>query len=336
MVALIPILLGSARIVAQARTAAMAKAGTTFLAELSEGQLSRAQLPFDTPERIRWHFVPPEVFPRAGIVLKDLSEQQLTAAHALLKASLSASGYQTATSIMALEDVLKELGQSGRFAREADAYYITVFGTPGNRQAWAWRFEGHHLSLHFTVVNGSVSVSTPTFLGASPAEVRHGPQRGHRALGTPEDAAFALLRSLDPAQRATAVLSDNAPSDILTGTDFPISPLAPAGLEAAVMTPTQQRLLRTLLQAHTSVMNTDIAAERWRRIDDAGLESIAFAWAGDTVPGRPHYYRIQGPTFLVEHDNTQNGANHIHIVWRDFDGDFGRDLLRDHLGAVRH
>lgn len=316
--------------------AEMAVAATAFLTALSPEQSRQATFAMDATERSRWHFIPPESFPRAGVVLTALDARQRGAAHTLLKAGLSQLGYETATAIMALEQVLRELQQGNQFARDSTAYYITVFGSPSASGTWAWRFEGHHLSLHFTIVGGAVTVSTPSFLGASPAEVRTGPHRGRRALGAAEDAAYALLGSLSEAQRAQAVISDSAPADILTGTRLPAEPLLPAGLLADRMTPAQQILLRQLLEAHAAIMAGDIAAERWRRIEEAGFGKIGFVWAGAAERGGPHYYRIQGPSFLVEYDNTQSNANHVHTVWRDFAGDFGADLLREHLNSVRH
>lgn len=314
----------------------MAASASALLAAMTDDGRERIGIAFDSEERTRWHFIPPEMFPRAGVALNELNEQQALAAHGLLKAGLSQQGYLTATAIIQLEDVLKELEQSDRFARDRTAYYLTVFGTPSIHDTWAWRFEGHHLSLHFTIVDGSVTVSTPSFFGSNPAEVLSGPQRGHRALAIQEDAARALLQSLDALQLSQAVLSSVAPGDILTGTAFPAEPIAPAGLIAEKMTAAQQSLLRNLLGAHTAVMAADIATERWRRINDGGFGNVGFAWAGDQERGGPHYYRVQGPTFLIEYDNTQNDANHVHMVWRDFHGDFGTDMLREHVRSVRH
>lgn len=325
-----------ARLADRAAADEMARAAAAFLTALSEEQVARARFALESPERTRWHFFPPEMFPRGGVPLKELTDAQARAAHALLKSGLSQRGYRTAEQIMALERVLKELERSDRFARDAGAYYVTVFGTPRAGGSWAWRFEGHHLSLHFTVVDGAVTVSAPTFLGANPARIREGPRSGERALAVAEDAAFSLLESLDSTQHTTAVLSDSAPSDILTGVTLPAAPLAPVGLSAGRMTAGQQSLLRDLVRAHSDVMNAQVAAVRWRRLTAAGFDRIAFAWAGTLRRGGPHYYRIQGPTFLIEYDNTQNDANHVHTVWRDFDGDFGRDLLREHLRSVRH
>lgn len=314
----------------------MASSASALLDALSDDGRERIGVEFDSEERTRWHFIPSEMFPRAGVALNEFNEPQALAAHGLLKAGLSQQGYLTAMAIMQLEDVLKELERGDRFARDPAAYYLTIFGTPSVRNTWAWRFEGHHLSLHFTIVDGSATVSTPTFFGASPAEVRNGPQRGRRAFATQEDAARALLQSLDALQRSQAVVNSVAPVNILTGTTFQAEPIAPAGLKAAKMTAAQQALLRSLLEAHTAAMTVDIGTERWRRINDGGFGNVGFAWAGGQERGSPHYYRVQGPTFLIEYDNTQNDANHIHIVWRDFDGDFGRDLLREHVHSVRH
>ena len=314
----------------------MTASASALLEALPGDRRERIGLAFDSEERMRWHFIPPEMFPRAGLALNELNERQAIAAHGLLKAGLSQDGYLTATAIMQLEDVLKELEKSDRFARNPADYYLTVFGTPSVRGTWAWRFEGHHLSLHFTIVDGRATVSTPSFFGASPAEVRTGPQRGRRALAIQEDAARALLQSLDASQRSQTVVSSITPDGILSGNAFPVEPAAPSGLTASKMTPVQQTLLRSLLESHTAVMAADIAAERWRRINDGGFGDIGFAWAGSRERGRPHYYRVQGPTFLIEYDNTQNDGNHKHIVWRDFDGDFGRDLLREHVHSVQH
>ena len=192
------------------------------------------------------------------------------------------------------------------------------------------------MSLHFTIAGGRAVVAAPTFFGSNPAEVREGPKQGLRALDREQDAGRALVMSLDDAQKKAAILADAAPSDILTKTDLVVSPLSPMGLVASAMTPKQRELLMQLIDVYTSEMTADVAAERMAEIKKAGVEKIGFAWAGPVEPGQRHYYRVQGPTFLVEFDNTQNNGNHIHSVWRDFDSDFGRDLLRDHLSAVKH
>jgi hypothetical protein len=267
----------------------------------------------------------------------------------LLRAGLSQRGYLTATSIMDLETVLKALEAAQRAAgpqppggtpleRDPEKYFFSIFGTPTATQkaAWGWRIEGHHVSLHFTVVNGTLVASSPTFFGSNPAEVREGPKKGLRILGGEEDAARALLESLDASRRATAIVNADAPGDMVTMNTLDINPLSPAGLTAAAMTAPQRELLMKLLDVYIGKMAADIAEDRLARVRKAGFDKVAFAWAGDTERGRKHYYRVQGPTFLMEYDNTQNDGNHIHSVWRDFNGDFGRDLLREHLRSVAH
>ena len=244
---------------------------------------------------------------------------------------LSARRYLTATQIMELESVLAVLEAANpRFARDPERYFFSIFGTPSTRNTWAWRVEGHHLSLHFTVVNGTLVAGAPTFLGSNPAEVRDGPKRGTRVLGLEEDAARSLLESLDASQRATAIINTTAPNDIVTVASVPIDPLSPVGIPAAALTVSQRALLKQLVDVYAGYMADDIAADRLARIEKAGWDQVAFAWAGRLERGQKHYYRVQGPTFLIEYDNTQNDANHIHSVWRDFNGDFGLDLLAIH------
>jgi hypothetical protein len=218
----------------------------------------------------------------------------------------------------------------------ASRLFFSVFGTPSPKQPWGWRVEGHHISLHFTVVNGTLVASSPTFFGSNPAEVREGPKKGLRILGAEEDAARALLESLDDGQRQQAIVNATAPNDMLTMANVDIKPLEPIGISAGALKPNQRDLLLKLVDVYTGYMAADLAAERNARLKKAGIEKIGFAWAGGVEKGRKHYYRVQGPTFLIEYDNTQNDGNHIHSVWRDFNGDFGRDLLREHLKASQH
>jgi uncharacterized protein DUF3500 len=323
-------------VASQRSTTAMSSAASKWLASLSPEQRERAVFPFDSEERMRWHYVPNETFPRKGLTIKDMTEAQRALAHELLKTGLSARGYLTATSIMELEKVLRAIEGGVRMARDHEAYLFSVFGTPGDKQAWGWRFEGHHLSVRFDVVGSKLTASSPAFFGANPAEVRDGPQKGTRVLGAEEDAGRALLDSLDATERAAAILPIEAPGDILTTTKVSVDPLSPIGLKASAMTRPQRELLMSLIDVYAGLMAADVAAERMDRLKKAGLDNIAFAWAGETEKGKKHYYRLQGPTFLVEYDNTQNDGNHIHSVWRDFNGDFGRDLLREHLKSNPH
>jgi Protein of unknown function (DUF3500) len=334
--ALILTYVGGLTIASQRSAGAMAGAAGKWVASLSPEQRERALFPFDSEERLRWHYVPNETFPRKGLTIKEMSEPQRALAHDLLKTGLSARGYLTATSIMELEKVLRAIEGGGRMARDHEAYLLSIFGTPGDKQAWGWRFEGHHLSVRFDVVGSKMTSSSPAFFGANPAEVRDGPQKGTRVLGAEEDAGRALLDSLDATQRTTAILQIDAPGDILTTTKDKVDPLSPIGIKASALTKPQRDLLMALIDVYAGLMAPDVAAERMDRLKKGGLDTIAFAWAGETQRGKKHYYRLQGPTFLVEYDNTQNDGNHIHSVWRDFNGDFGRDLLREHLKSNPH
>jgi hypothetical protein len=340
-------LAASSIVAADRSSSAMASAATKFLGSLTAEQRQRAAFAFESDERLHWHFIPTEQFPRKGLLIKDMSEPQRKLAHDLLKAGLSQRGYLTASSIMDLETVLGALEAAQRAAatepprgtplvRDPERYFFSVFGTPSTKDTWGWRVEGHHVSLHFTVVNGTLVAAAPSFFGSNPAEVRQGPKKGLRILGAEEDAARALLGALDAAQREKAIIEKTAPNDMLTMANVDIKPLSPAGITADQLNANQRELLMKLIDVYTGFMAPDIAADRQAKLKKAGVEKIGFAWAGETEKGKKHYYRVQGPTFLVEYDNTQNDGNHIHSVWRDFNGDFGRDLLREHLKSTRH
>ena len=329
--------IGAVGVASQRSAAAMSGAAKAWLDGLTPEQRARAVFPFDSEERQRWHFVPNEMHPRKGVTIKEMNESQRAQTHALLKTGLSAKGHLAATTIMSLDTVLQTLeGPQRRFPRDPEAYYVTVFGTPGDKAAWGWRFEGHHISVRFDLVNGTMTASTPAFFGANPAEVRDGPQKGTRALGAEEDAARALLDTLTAAQRQTAIILPTAPTDIVTMTTLKVDPLSPVGIKATALTAAQRDKLMQVIDVYAGLMTADVAAERMERLRKGGVDNITFAWAGPTEKGLKHYYRLQGPTFLIEYDNTQNDGNHIHSVWRDFDRDFGRDLLREHLKGIPH
>jgi hypothetical protein len=236
---------------------------------------------------------------------------------------------------MELEIVLRELGGNPA-VRDPELYFFSVFGTPSTEQPWGWRAEGHHLSLNFTVVNGTLVATSPSFFGANPANVPSGSRQGLRVLGAEEDLARELVRSLRPDQRAIAILETEAPRDIITGNAAQVDPLSPAGLSVERLDATQRALFVRVIDEYLARMADDLAATRRARLETTDFGQVTFAWAGSIEPGQPHYYRVQGPTFLIEFDNTQNNANHVHSVWRDFEGDFGRDLLRDHYRDAPH
>lgn len=333
--------------------ARMAAAAREFLESLTPDQRQEATFAFESAERTHWNFIPTEAFARNGLTLRQMKPSQQRRAHELLKAGLSQRGYMTATQIMDLENVLAALEAAQRAAaaqqpqgtpleanrrlvRDPERYFFSIFGTPSRRNTWGWRVEGHHMSLHFTVVNGTLLAGAPTFFGSNPAEVRDGPKKGTRALGLEEDAARSLLESLDASQRETAIINTIAPNDIVTLTNVTVDPLSPVGIPASALTASQRVLLTKLVDVYAGYMADDIAADRLTRIDKAGWDRIAFAWAGPLERGQKHYYRVQGPTFLIEYDNTQDDANHIHSVWRDFNRDFGADLLREHVKGTPH
>ena len=326
--------LGGAIVHAQRSSSSMARAADRFLGSLTPEQRQQATFTFDSPERLRWHFVPQ--FERNGLPIKTMTEPQRKLAHELLKSGLSERGYSTYSQIMQLESILREVEKGSGPTRDPENYRFAVFGTPSAKGTWGWRVEFHHVSLHFSVVNGTAVSSTPSFAGANPAEVRDGPQKGQRTLGMLEDSARTLVTALDEAQRKTAIFNAVALNDIVTGNALDINPLSPAGLQASAMTAAQRDLLMRVIDAYAGLMAPDIAADRLAKIKIAGVENVAFGWAGSIERGQRHYYRVQGPTFLIEFDNSQNNGNHVHSVWRDFRGDFGRDLLREHLRASLH
>lgn len=304
----------------------MTLAAEHFLASLTPEQRAQATFPFQDDERLNWHFIPKE---RKGLPLLDMTPPQKALAHALLSAGLSQQGYIKAVTIMSLEDVLRILENADPNYRNPQKYYFSIFGEPSDTGTWGYRVEGHHLSQNFTVVNGKIG-DTPSFFGANPAEVREGPRKGLRVLGAEEDLARDLMESLTPEQKKVAIVTDKAYPDILTMASRKAALEGqPSGLSAAKMTKKQFELLHTLLSDYAENVPEQLAQTRLEHIKNAGT-NLFFAWAGVEERGGPHYYRIQSPTFLIEYDNTQNNANHIHSVWRDFNGDFGLDLLAMH------
>ncbi|HXT57518.1 MAG TPA: DUF3500 domain-containing protein [Pirellulales bacterium] len=310
----------------------MTQAAQQFLADLSEQQQAQATMAFDDPARLDWHYIPKDK--RKGLQVKDMDPKLRKRAHALLASGVSALGYEKAVTIMSLEEILRELEKERKGAplRDPERYYFTVFGKPSATGRWGWSVEGHHLSLNFVVDGGQVTSATPAFYGANPAEVKTelsvGPKKGTRVLRDEEELAFKLLRSLSDEQRQTAILADKAPADIRAAGQPHAPNTPPEGLAAAKLQPDQVETLRALLRAYTDKMPAEIGEARLAEVRDAGIEKVFFAWAGADKPGVGHSYRVQGPTFVIEFNNTQpdasgNLANHIHAVWRQMAGDFG-------------
>jgi hypothetical protein len=313
---------------AAARMRAAAEAVVAAFPAAARTQLIRS---FDDRDRVDWHYTPRN---RNGVSLKGLDARSRDAVHALLRTGLSAAGHRKVVNIIELELVLREIETFGAM-RDPERYHLTIYGAPSRSDAWGWRFEGHHLSLNFTLAGDRFVVDTPSFLGSNPARVPAGPRAGLRVLAAEEDEARALLESLSEAQRSVAVFESRTYGDIVTTNAARVDPLAPAGIAAAQLDAAQRAQLVKLIEAYASTFEAALAQARMARVRERGIDDIRFGWAGSTVRGRPHYYRVQGPTFLIEYDASQSGGNHVHTVWRDFAGDFGRDLLREHYRMAR-
>ena len=309
----------------------MRESASKLLTSLPEAARAKVQRAFDDADRLDWHFVPRS---RNGVALKELDASGREAVHALLRQALSASGYRKAVNIIELELVLREIETFG-LMRDPERYHLTVYGKPDARAAWGWRFEGHHLSLNFTLAGDRMAADSPSFFGANPATVPGGPKKGLRVLAEEEDEARALLAMLDEAQRREAVFESRTYGDIVSGNAARVDPLDGAGIAATRLDERQRAQLVKLIETYARSFEPGLAQARMARVREGGVENLRFGWAGSTERGRAHYYRVQGLLFLIEYDSSQNNGNHIHTVWRDFRGDFGRDLLRAHHAAAR-
>ncbi len=300
------------------------------LAALPEKARAQATKPFDDRDRSDWHYTPRS---RNGVSFKDMDAAAREQVHALLRTALSAAGYRKAVNIIELELVLRELETFG-LMRDPERYHLTVYGAPDRAKRWGWRFEGHHLSLNFTLAGDKMAVDTPSFLGANPATVMKGAKKGFRALGEEHDAGWAVIEALTDAQRREAVFAERTYGEIVTGNKDRVEPLEAAGIPAAKLDEKQRAILWKLVETYARSFEPGLAEARLARARQGGIEALRFGWAGSTKRGQQHYYRVQGPLFLIEDDASQNDGNHIHTVWRDFNGDFGRDLLREHYQAA--
>jgi hypothetical protein len=311
----------------------MTAAARNLLATLTSDQTAKATYSVNDNERFNWHFIPRE---RKGLPLKEMTPEQKHLAHALLSTALSHRGYLKASTIMSLEQVLRDVEQGKGPTRDPELYFVTIFGKPDPKGTWGWRVEGHHLALNFMLVDGKEVSVTPSFLGSNPGEIREGPRTGLRVLGAEEDLARQLVKSLNDEQKKVAIYTNIAPREIITGNDRKAKALTPMGISAAKLTQAQTEQLWQVIKEYVYRDRPELADQDLKRIENGGTKNLYFAWAGSVEPREGHYYRVQGPTFLMEYDNTQNNANHIHAVWRDFEHDFGDDLLREHYERVPH
>ena len=314
----------------------MSVATNEFLNTLSAQQKEEAQFRFDEDERYNWHYIPKT---RKGIALKDLNMTERNAVMSMLRTALSDTCFQKTTAIMQLENVLRTV--EGRPAnddyRDPDNYHVSVFGNPSD-PVWGWRFEGHHISFNFSSKDNRLVSTTPNFLGANPAVVLSGPDKGKEVLKDETELGFALLNSLDAKQKQKAVINVQAPGEIITGADRKAILTDTHGVLYSELNSQQQKVFMQLLSLYIHRYTHLFAADMMKEIESAGLNNLLFAWAGDQEIeiGHPHYYRIKGPTILIEYDNTQNNANHVHTVVRDLKDDFGGDELLEHYKKYKH
>lgn len=312
------------------KTVAPTQAASMFLQTLSPDEVKVAQFAFDADERFNFHFIPKD---RNGLQFRNMNQVQQTAALQLMSSCLSQIGMDKVRSIRDTELVLRSMENAPVDYRNPDKYYVLVFGTPAKGKRWAWRFEGHHVTLSWTMEGDKVVGSTPQFFGSNPARIPEGQNMaGFRLLAKEEDMARTLVQSLSPEQSVRGVLSQTVPSDILTGANREALRQSDAGIPYNALTGAQQTALKALVTQHASAQSDKISRARLSEIGKDGWTNVVFAWIGGTEPGKGHYYRIQGKSFLIEYDCTQNNNNHIHAAWRDFTSDFGGKISADALG----
>jgi len=322
-------LLAAALAAAPAAHAAALDAARALSAATPAGARASLEFPLDDDKRSDWNYTPRR---RDGLAWKDMGTVQRDAATALMRSALSDTGLAKARAVMALEIVLRDVEAFG-LGRDPDNYAFAIYGTPAADAPWGWRIEGHHLSLHFTLAGDRYVATLPQFFGANPAELprdspKAGMNKGARLLGREEDLARALLDSLDTAQKRAAIVDDRPYGDIVTRNAAKLDPVTPAGVPFSALAASQQATLLKLVTTFAEHLQPALAEARLARVRDSGLDSLRFAWAGSTRRGEPYYFRVQGARMLIELDNS--GGNHIHSVWRDADGDWGRDVLREH------
>ena len=311
----------------------MTDAANTFLNSLWNDQKAIATYPFEDDQRFDWHFIPKL---RKGLSFGAMRPDQRLLAMALISTGLSQQGFIKATTIMSLDQVL--LSQEAAAApvtnrRDPENYYITIFGKPDAKAVWGFRLEGHHVAHNFTVVNGRISDS-PSFFGSNPAEVKIGPRKGLRVLAAEDDYGYEMMESLDAAQQTTAIVDKTALKDIITAASRKASlDGQPNGISAAKLNADQFDRLMSIVEVFAGNVASPMAENRIALAKKQPKDKVFFAWTGDVKRGAPHYYRIQTPAFLIEMDMTQDNANHVHAVWRDYNNDFGLDLLKQHYEA---
>ncbi len=314
----------------------MTAAGEAFLATLDADQRKVALMAYEEPKRLDWHFIPKPF--RKGLQVKTMTAPQKEAALKVLRSALSQIGYDKATKIMSVEKLLFELEKGkGANIRDPERYFVTFFGQPTPEGRWGLSYEGHHLSLNFVVDKGKVISSTPQVFCANPAIVKvdnkAGIEQGLRLLAKEETLAYDLVRSFSDEQKSTGIFAKEPLKEVRAAGEPQPPTDAPVGLPFTKLSDAQKKTLKDLIEVYAAAMPAAVAAERIRVLEEAGWEHVHFGWAGSIEEGEGHYYRIQGPTFVIEFVNTQpdaagNPANHIHCLWRDMRGDFALPLVK--------
>jgi len=312
-------------------TAAMRVAAEALLESLSSQQASVGHMSFSEEERYNWSLVPLSVRQRAGLRLVNMTIEQQELAFELVRSGLSERGFEEARQIIHLDSILRELDRSQKlgndYVRDPEMYKLAIFGQPGSEQAWTWRVEGHHLSLHFTVRDKHLLSPAPLFLGAMPATVPGGPEQGLRTLEREAALGRALLATLSESQRESAVVSREPNVRFRTGEGrHADSSSLPKGLAFSEMSSDQKAAMTALVLYHLSRWPDEIADQRWARIEDSGLDRLSFGWSGGDDPNDGHCYLIRGTDFVIEYENSAGrpgGANHPHVAWRELVSDWG-------------
>jgi hypothetical protein len=311
----------------------LAASATGFLSTLTTALRERAHYDFDDKERFNWHYIPRR---RNGVSFRELNDAQKASAFVLLKSSLSDQGYKKALAIIELEKVLglvEGRGENNSY-RDYLNYYITIFGKPSNDNLWGWRIEGHHLSINFSSLKGELISATPNFWGSNPATIPSGQEKGKQVLKLESELGFSLVNSLNAEQLKIAVISTTAPSEIMTGNDRQATLQSAQGISYKEMNSSQQKAFLLLLDVYVKNYVFGFSTKLMDKIKKAGIDKLSFAWAGSLTPGGGYYYRMQNPAVLIELDNTQNNANHVHSVVRDLADDFARDILKEHYNKA--
>jgi hypothetical protein len=307
---------------------------SALMNSLTPAQKEIVSFALEDPAKTRWHYLPHDSFAREGLPLSEMTAGQIEKTYALLEAYLSESGYDQMQQIIDLENYLA-IVENNPYKRDASKYYIAFYGTPHKDSLWAWSFEGHHLSLNFTVSPEAIAFA-PAFWGSNPGIVPIGPEQGKIVLKTDHNLGLQLVNSLSPAQLEQTLVSSKTYGEILTQNQDAVALIPNNGIAYRQLQAPQKKLLKQIIHHHLDRMEKPVSQKARELLENENWNEITFSWAGKTEKLKAHYYRIQGQSFLIEYDNSQNNGNHIHAVWREFNGDFGKDLIQEHYQKGVH